>query len=465
MRSIRRRLLFSLFVLWTTVWVAVALVSLDRSGHEVGELLDAQLAQTAHVLRQITQAGHLPNIAGAPQALSPIGHPYESQISFQLWHGDVLISTFGAAPAEPLAQRPGFSDQTIADTRWRVFGLPAGDSGEILYVAQNYSIREELIEYLTLHALRPILWSLPLAVLLIWLAVTEGLRPLSRLARDIGHRSAEQLAPIDTRRAPVEIQPLTNALNGLMERLEQALDAERHFAADASHELRTPFAIIRTHAQIAQRSTDPEERVDALDKLIRGVDRATHLITQLLILSRLKHNLHASEQDAWPLVKTVSRVVGDRQASARTKSIDLSFKAPDDEPCMVSVSHVTLAILVGNLLDNALKFTPAGGRIGVAVSARRQRILLRVTDSGRGIPVVDRMRVFDRFYRPAGQVEPGAGLGLSIVRRICELHDAEIELLDAEGGSGLLVEVSFRKPVSGVTPRPDSDRSGNTDGP
>ncbi|MBK1717844.1 ATP-binding protein [Thiocystis violacea] len=447
MRSIRRRLLFSLFVLWTTVWVAVGLVSLDRSGHEVGELLDAQLAQTAHVLRQITQAGHLPHIAGAPQRLSPLGHPYESQISFQLWEGDLLISTFGAAPVEPLARRLGFSDQTIAETRWRVFGLPAGDADGVLYVAQNYSVREELIEYLTLHALRPILWSLPLSVLLIWLAVTEGLRPLSRLARDIRHRSAEQLDPIDARRVPVEIQPLTNALNGLMDRLEQALDAERHFAADASHELRTPFAIIRTHAQIAQRSRDAGERSKALDRLILGVDRATHLIAQLLTLSRLQHQAGDAESGAWPLARLVEQVVDERRASARAKSIELSLAVPDGEPCLVGISPGTLSILVGNLLDNAIKYTPEGGRVGVSLGVRRERILLWVRDSGRGIPAADRARVFDRFYRPAGQAESGAGLGLAIVRRICERHGAEIELLDAEDGSGLLVEVTFHRPA------------------
>ncbi|WP_295400483.1 ATP-binding protein [uncultured Thiocystis sp.] len=232
-----------------------------------------------------------------------------------------------------------------------------------------------------------------------------------------------------------------------MARLEQALDAERHFAADASHELRTPFAIIRTHAQIARRSSQPEERAEALDKLIRGVDQATHLITQLLTFSRLKHSSRGTGHGTWSLAKTVARVVEERQGPARAKSVELTLKAPDNEPCMVSVAHGTLAILAGNLLDNALKFTPAGGRIGVAISVRRERILLRVEDSGRGIPAADRLRVFDRFYRPAGQAEPGAGLGLAIVRRICELHGVEIELLDPEDGQGLLVEVAFRKPV------------------
>ena len=319
MNSIRRRLLLSLFVVWATIWIAVAAVSMDRANHEVGELMDAQLAQTAQVLRQITQAGNLPDVVSASQALSPVGHAYESMISFQLWRDGKLISCFGAAPREPIGNTPGFSNKVIADSQWRVFGLSHEETGEALYVGQSYAIRQELIEYLTLHALRPILWSMPLAVLLIWLAVADGLRPLRRLRSQITHRSADQLDPIEMRNIPIEIRPLTAALNGLMKRLDLALSAERHFAADASHELRTPFAAIRTHAQIAQRSKDAEERHEALAQLIRGIDRASHLISQLLLLSRLHHQrLSDGETKSCSLVTVAAQVVEDkRPLSAR----------------------------------------------------------------------------------------------------------------------------------------------------
>ncbi|MBK1723000.1 ATP-binding protein [Thiocystis violacea] len=445
MKSIRHRLLLSLFVVWATIWIAVAAVSLDRSEHEVGELMDAQLAQTAHVLRQITLAGHLPDVVGSPQKLSPIGHAYESMISFQLWRKEKLISAFGAAPKEPLGKAPGFSEHRIADTLWRVFGLPTGKAGEIIYVGQSYGIRQELIEYLTIHALRPILWSMPLAVLLIWLAVTDGLRPLRRLTSQIAHRSADQLDPIDTRRIPIEIRPLTAALNGLMKRLDRALAAERHFAADASHELRTPFTIIRTHAQIAQRSKNPDERDQALGRLIRGIDRASHLISQLLILSRLHHRVSDGEASSSSLVAAVTQVLEDKAAIAQAKDIALTSRTPPDDDALVDLSPAPLSILIGNLLDNAIKFTPAGGKVQVVVAARRGHLLLHVTDSGPGIPAADRERVFDRFYRPIGQGEPGAGLGLSSVRRICDLYHADIEVLDTDTGQGLLVEVRFRR--------------------
>jgi signal transduction histidine kinase len=446
--SIRHRLLILLLGLWTTVWLAVALITLDRSGHEVAELLDAQLAQTAHVLRHITLAGNLPDVASDPQVLSPIGHPYENKISFQLWRGGALVSTFGGAPHGPLAAAAGFSVQDIGATKWRVYGLPTGRPDETLFVAQSYSIRQELIQFLTIHALQPILWSLPLTVLLIWFAVSDGLRPLRRLARAIAKRSAERLAPIDEQTVPVEARPLINAFNGLMERLERALAVERRFAADASHELRTPLAVIRTHAQIAQRSKDPAERAEALERLIQGVDRATHLAAQLLTLARLEPDAAEIERGASSLADTLVQVVEEKQACAQARSVEVALALADEDPSVVRVDSAALQILVSNLLDNAIKYSPAGGRVHIAVLSRDERIVLQVADSGPGIPPSDRERVLERFYRRNGHTVSGAGLGLSIVRRICELSGSEIALRDTTDGVGLLVEVAFRAPRS-----------------
>lgn len=443
MNSIRHRLLILLLVSWTTVWLAVAVVTLDRSNHEVAELLDAQLAQTARVLCRITQVGNLPDLEGLPQVLSPLDHPYESKISFQLWRAGNLVSTFGGAPLGPLAETVGFSDRDIGGTKWRVYGLATGQPDETLFVGQSYAIRHELIEFLTIQALQPILWSLPLTVLLIWFAVSDGLRPLSRLARDIGKRSAERLVPIDKSNVPREIQPLTNALNGLMGQLDQALSAERRFAADASHELRTPLAVIRTHAQIAKRSKDPAERAAALAELISGVDRATHLCSQLLVLARLDPEAAESVRREASLADAVVQAVEDRQAAALAKSVAVIVALPEGDPYVVPVEPSALAVLVANLLDNAIKYTPEGGRVRVSVTSRRDRAVLHVSDSGPGIPATDRERVLERFYRRDGKSAPGAGLGLSIVQRICELYGAEMSLLDGDDGQGLSVEVMF----------------------
>jgi signal transduction histidine kinase len=444
MRSIRHRLLMLLLGSWTTVWLGVAVITFDRSKHEVEELLDAELAQIARVLCQITHAGNLPDLEGLPQVLSPLGHPYESKISFQLWRGGALISTFGGAPQGPLGETLGFSDRDIGDTKWRVYGRATGEPDGMLFVAQSYAIRHELIEFLTVHALQPILWSLPLTVLLIWFAVGDGLRPLSRLAGDIGKRSAERLLPIDGSAVPAEIQPLTNALNRLLGQLDQALSAERRFAADASHELRTPLAVIRTYAQVAKRSKDPAERDAALQDLIVGVDRATYLCSQMLVLARLDHEAADSSRRAASLADSVAQVIEDKHASAHVKSIAVTDVLPAGDPCVVAVDPTALGILVSNLLDNAIKHTPKGGQIRVGVTSRGDRIALQVVDSGPGIPVADRGRVLERFYRRDGKSTPGAGLGLSIVQRICELYGAELSLRDGDDGQGLCVEVAFQ---------------------
>jgi signal transduction histidine kinase len=452
--SIRRRLLLSLFGLWIIVWAAVALTTLDRSGHEVGELMDAQMAQLAHVLREISLTDPQPAANATPQALSAVNHPYETKLSYQRWQGDRLVASFGGAPATPLAATIGFSDQAFGGARWRVFGLPGNAPDEVLFVAQSYTIREELIHFLTIQALKPILWSLPVSVLLMWLAVGEGLRPLHRLARSIGRRSAERLEPIDGDGVPTEIRPLTTALNALMERLDQALAAERRFAADASHELRTPFAIIHTYAQIARRSGDPAERQAALDNLIRGVDRASRLISQLLMLARLQGELRATGRGVASLVRAAARVVADRQADAQAAALTLTAAAADGVPGVVAVPAAALSILIGNLVENGLKYTPPGGWVQVAIGSGRGTVALRVTDSGPGIPAADRERVFDRFYRPPGQTQPGSGLGLAIVRRICDLYGLRIEIRDGADGVGLSVLVIFPEPSSSPKAHP-----------
>jgi signal transduction histidine kinase len=447
--SIRNRLLLSLLTLWIVIWAAIALVVVERSHHEVEELLDAELAQMAHVLRSIARHGDLWDSGPLGQTLIPIGHPYETKISFQLWDGEELLAAFGAAPSARLAAQPGYSDQRIGAGEWRVFGLPCDDQAQILYVAQDYSIRRELVSYLTFNALQPMLWSLPLAVLLIWLAVSDGLRSLARLARAVAARSDRRLEPIADEEVPLEVRPLVVALNALMEQLRRSLSLERRFAADASHELRTPLAIIRTHAQIARRLAEAPAAREALDNVTRGVDRATRLVSQLLDLSRLSYEHVQRGSERGSLLLVVSEAAEELRAAALGKGIRLDLSLPADDTFTVGVPPMMLRILVTNLLDNAIKFTPAGGRVFAGLDRSGRHIRLTVSDTGPGIPAHARARVFERFHRDADQLEPGAGLGLSIVGRICDLHQAMIRLTDAAPDArpgimpGLRVEVLF----------------------
>ena len=222
MMSIRVRLMVSLLALWTIIWGAIALIAVERANHEVEELLDAELAQMALVLRSIGLIGDLADLGPQGQSLASLGHPYETRISFQVWDGDELLARLGAAPTARLADRLGFTDQSVGGHRWRVFGYRCEQSGRVLYVAQDYAIRRELVRYLTFNALQPILWSLPLALLLIWLAVSDGLRPLARVAHAVEARSDRRLEPIPDDATPPEAQPLIKALNDLMQQVRRS---------------------------------------------------------------------------------------------------------------------------------------------------------------------------------------------------------------------------------------------------
>jgi two-component system sensor histidine kinase QseC len=438
MMSIRTRLLASLLVLWTVIWGAIGLVALERSNHEVEELLDAELAQMAHLLSKVCQISDLAAWGVQGQTLASIGHPYETKISFQLWHGDELLASLGAAPPERLAQQLGFSDQTFGVTRWRVFGLACEDQERALYAAQDYSVRQELVSYLTVNALQPILWSLPLAALLIWLAINDGLRPLSRLAREVAWRSDRRLDPIADDEVPAEVRPLIRSVNALMQQLRRALSAEQRFADDASHELRTPVAIIRTHAQIAQRARDKAELQLALSNVDRGAERATRVVEQLLALSRVRYDSEEQTSDSASLTLALTEIAADRRPIAEAQDLRLEERLPADDVCAVGMPAAMLRVLVANLIDNAIKFTPAGGSIAAEIDPRDETLQLTVSDTGPGIAPERRERAFDRFYRDPDQEQPGAGLGLSIVKRICDLYGAEIRLEDAApaGGSG-----------------------------
>jgi two-component system, OmpR family, sensor kinase len=291
---------------------------------------------------------------------------------------------------------------------------------------------------------------LPLAVLvlilavLIWYAVGAGLRPLDAMSRAVGKRRPDAMSPLPERDLPSELKPLAASLNALLVRLDEALAAQRRFTADAAHELRTPLAAIKLQVELAERAPDDAERNAALHELERGVDRASHLVEQLLTMARLEPEAPGRHAERIELAAVVREAIVDRAPLATEKQIDLGLVR--ESAATVRGDRANVAVLIGNLLDNALRYTPAGGRIDVAVDRGGDGATLTVTDSGPGIPEADRERVFERFYRvrTAGEAEPvGSGLGLSIVRRIATAYGATVQLDDGPGGRGLTVRVTF----------------------
>lgn len=272
---------------------------------------------------------------------------------------------------------------------------------------------------------------------------------MRRIGSEVAQRDPANLAPLEERSAPAEIAPLLHALNALLGRLERALESERRFTADAAHELRTPLAALKIQAQVARRAENEAQRGAALDKLILGVDRATHLIEQLLTLARLEPTGGSTVLMSGCDVAAIARqTLADLAPAALGKGIELGLNSP--ATAMIRGNADMLAILLRNLVDNAIRYTPRNGRVDVSLLVEQGRVRLEVTDSGPGIPEQEKQRVFDRFYRILGNEAAGSGLGLSIVKRIADAHAASLSLAEGENGVGLRVGVDFSSAQAGI---------------
>jgi len=433
--SIRRRLVLWLSPVLLLAGVAFALPTYFNVREEIDELFDRVLQETAYSLL---------NSASVPDAAAPREMPPpvvdDIELVSQIWSLDGrLLYRSHPFPPLPYAADGGFSTIDWRGEPWRVFNLKTSD--RLIQVAQSESENRQTADEIALHLLTPLLVLLPALALLIWFGIGRGLQPLRDIAQAVEKRAPDSLQPIPDRDLPHEVGALVTALNGLLHRLDEALAAQRQFTADAAHELRSPLTALSLQAQVAERAAEPEKRAAALTTLRHGITRASHLVQQLLTLARLDPEAVQHPLVPLRLDELARTVVGDQVPLAADKSVDLGIITA--EPALVSGDEECLQILLRNLIDNAVRYTPAGGRVDVSVLGEGNAVRLVVSDDGPGIPEAERTRVFDRFYRGLGTAEPGSGLGLAIVRRIADRHGAAIRLADAEAGRGLKVTVRF----------------------
>lgn len=450
--SIRRRLLVALSGAIILSWSLMAIFSYLDIRYEATELLDAQLAQSARALLAFNTTA-----LGEEQAPSELpkegkiladdtrrlfAHRYENKLAFQIWRSADQVELRSAnAPIFPFSDKEyGFSDEDLMGHRWRVFSLPDDNSTRVVKVGEQYDVREALIHSIALRTLLPLAFALPFLGMLTWFGVGRALAPLEKLATEVYNRAPSYLEPVEEASVPREAKPLVDSLNNLFNRLDMAFEGERRFTADAAHELRTPLAGLKAQAQVALRTTNPETRQKALANLVVGVDRSTQLVHQLLTLARLDPDNTAIQFQPVNLRDLINRVGSDLAGAARQKKIALHATIKDTGN--VDGDPDALAILLRNLVDNAIRYTPEGGRIDLEVSKNDQGYLLSVADSGPGIPEEEREQVLKRFYRRLGTKAPGSGLGLSIVSRIAELHCAELSLKTSPL-EGLQIDVLF----------------------
>jgi two-component system sensor histidine kinase QseC len=409
MCSIKARLLALALSATALVWVAAVAFTYFDARREIDELLDAHLAQAASLL--IAQTAHDLEEIETEHVGS---HRYSPQVAFQIWERGRRLRVHSAnAPNEPLGgETAGFSERVIDGARWRVYSA-WDNEGEMLAI-------------------------------LLWLAIGRGLQPVVRLTDDIGRRRPTSLDPLDTAGAPTEVRPLIEQLNHLFARVTTSLENERRLTADAAHELRTPLAAIKAQAQVARAATAKVERQRALDQVISACDRTTRLVEQLLTLARLDRAEPAPREPC--LLRVVAtEVIAEVELVAREAGIRLELE-PGDEVEVTAVRDL-MHVLLRNLVDNAVRYSPKGTTVRIMIGRRADRSFVSVTDEGPGIPTAERDKVLERFYRGLGTGKEGAGLGLSIVKRICELHDAEMHLQSGEDGRGLHATVLFQRSV------------------
>lgn len=432
--TIRRRLLLWLSPALLVAGLAFAVPTWLNVHEEIDELFDKVLREAAHS-QQAAFAGDYP-ARPKPPPLPGKGIDLVTQV----WGADGRL-VYRSHSFEPLPRNAeeGWSTLAWRGAGWRVF--TAEQAGGMIQIAQSLAERRETAREIALHLLAPLWVLLPGLAFLAWLALGRGLRPLRNVVAAVRARTPDDLAPIPGAGLPHEVGALVAAINDLLGRLDGALAAQRQFTADAAHELRTPLTALSLQAQVAERATDPAKQAAALATLRQGIARASHLVQQLLTLARLDPEAGRTAPTPLRLDALAEALVAERAPLADLRGIDLV--AASSGCAWIAGNADALRILLGNLLDNALRYTPTAGRVEVEVKAEGDGIRLIVRDTGPGIPPEERQRVFDRFYRGADQTEPGSGLGLAIVRRIADRHGAAIHLGESEEGQGLAVSVVF----------------------
>ena len=439
MRSIRHTLLLRLFAGLAAGMAVAAVVVYMQAREEANQIFDYQMKQLAASLPRQPFATLGPDLPGLPDT--------ERDVVIQIWNGSgLLIYRSHQMPSLPQRAELGFSNVYTNNGAWRVYSALQGHT--VVQVAQPMSARQQVAADTALKTVAPLLLLFRLLGSLIWFTVGSGLSPVRRVAAEVGSRDANALTPIPDADLPQEIRPLTHALNGLLSRLDRTLDAQRAFVADAAHELRTPLTALKLQIQLAERAPDEGERKAAFTELKQGFERAIHVVQQLLTLARQEPGASGAARVPVELSKLAQCVLSELAPAAQARRIDLGIQ--QDARAVVSGDPDGLHILLSNLVENAIRYTPEGGTVDISIRNEAEAAVIAVQDSGPGIPPAELERVFDRFYRVPGTQAAGSGLGLAIVREVAAAHGARITLDNT--GHGLLAQAIFPADVPARLP-------------
>ena len=444
--SLQRRLLLYLLVCAPLVWGIALYFSVSRARHEVNELYDTELIRLARQVQSTLGPAFVGSLAPLPPAptegSADAGESDVRDLAVAVWDesGRLMLSDREGVQLPNRTNRSGFFDEIVAGKPWRVYYLQSFDGRWLVAAGQGAYERDELVYGLTISQVVPWLLVLPFLLGVMTWAVRRALARMAELTAELGSRKADDLQPIPDDRAPVELKPMLGAMNGLFARIEALLVRERRFTADAAHELRTPLAVLRAQWDVVRRSGTAEERTEAEDRLNAGLDRMGRLVTQMLALSRVESGaMPRLTEVAWTPI--VEQAIGDCLLLAERRGIELAceWPGPGKYPMPLMGDEHLLTVLLRNLIDNAVRYAPAG----TGVTLRFTQETIEIENDGPPLSSEQLARLGERFYRPDGQQEGGSGLGVSIVRRIAELHGLELVFGTAANGQGVSVQLRF----------------------
>ncbi|WP_417691992.1 ATP-binding protein [Pseudomonas sp.] len=445
MTSIRRRTLTLILGLLFVGLLIITVFNLHDSNHEIAEVYDAQLAQNARLLQGVmrmpmaskehAQLYQAFNSALASAVPKVDGHPYESKIAFQVWDskGALLVHTSSAPTFTSPPIAPGFSDVIDQkDRMWRAFVLDDTQYGLKIWVGERDDVRSDLVDRIVRHTVVPNLIGSLILAAVIWLAIGWGLKPLVDMAAKLRARHPGSLEPLQLVPLPSELEPMQAALNRVLAQIQELMGRERRFIADAAHEMRTPLAVLRVHAQNLMEAGNEQSRRESLQHLIVGVDRTTRLVNQLLTMARLEPQAGVPAPAVIDLPATVRESLVQMTPWLLSKGLELVLDVSDDIG-PVRIDPVSIDIALNNLVTNAASFSPPNGLITVRLARQGDHYELAVEDQGPGIDEAERDRLFERFYSRGN--DQGAGLGLTIVRTIANRLGGQVRLENRpEGG-------------------------------
>ena len=444
--SLQRRLLLYLLLCAPLVWGIAFYFSIDRARDQVNELFDTELIRLARQVQSTLGPAFsdgTASLAPAPtEGSSGAGESDVRDLAVAVWDrgGRLMLADREGAVLPMRLDRSGFFDEPVDGRPWRVYYMQSVDGRWVVAAGQASYERNELVYGLIVSQVLP--WILVLPVLLVTMAwaVRRALAPIAGLTAELKKRGADELQPIPDRGTPIELKPMLGAINGLFTRIDALLVRERRFTADAAHELRTPLAILRAQWDVVRRAVSPAERTLAEEKLDAGIDRMGRLVTQMLALSRVESaSLPMRKEVDWPPI--VEEAMGSCMLLAQRRDIELSCEWPSvgKYPMPLMGDENLLSVLLRNLLDNAVRYAPAGTHVVL----RFTQETIEVENDGAPLDPAQLQRLGERFYRPDGQQEGGSGLGVSIARRIAELHGLVMEFGTASDGRGVRVRLMF----------------------